>query len=61
MKPDWKNAPEWANYLAQDEDSRWWWFSSKPKEGDTNWYESEGKSYMASTSKNWTESLEQRP
>jgi len=26
MKPDWKDAPEWANYLAKDENSEWWWF-----------------------------------
>ena len=31
QKPDWKNAPEWANWLAQDEDGPWYWFQSKPE------------------------------
>lgn len=31
MKPDWKDAPEWANYLAMDKDGEWYWFSSEPK------------------------------
>ena len=31
MKPDWKDAPEWANYLAQDKNGEWTWFSHKPK------------------------------
>ena len=23
-KPDWKDAPEWANYLAMDNSGEWW-------------------------------------
>ena len=30
-KPDWKGAPEWANWLAQDEDGPWFWFQLKPE------------------------------
>lgn len=30
MKPDWKDAPEWANYLTLD-DQGWYWFEDKPK------------------------------
>ena len=30
MKPDWKDAPEWANYLAMDEDGYWCWYLRKP-------------------------------
>jgi hypothetical protein len=30
MKPDWKDAPEWANWLAMDEDGEWFWRESKP-------------------------------
>lgn len=30
MKPDWKDAPYWANWLAMDRDGWWTWFSSKP-------------------------------
>lgn len=29
-KPDWKDAPEWANWLAGDADGTWYWFKDKP-------------------------------
>lgn len=25
MKPDWKDAPEWANWLGQDVFGAWYW------------------------------------
>lgn len=31
MKPDWKDAPEWAKWLAQDGDGKWVWFENKPR------------------------------
>lgn len=30
MKPDWKDAPEWANWLAMDGDGRWNWYNCEP-------------------------------
>lgn len=30
MKPDWKDAPEWANWLAMNDDGEWYWFEEKP-------------------------------
>jgi len=30
MKPDWKDAPEWAQWLACDEDGNWYWYEEKP-------------------------------
>lgn len=30
MKPDWKDAPEWANWLAMDDDDCWFWYENKP-------------------------------
>lgn len=30
MKPDWKDAPEWAMWLAQDCNGDWYWFEEKP-------------------------------
>jgi len=30
MKPEWKDAPEWANYLAMDDDGSWYWFEHMP-------------------------------
>jgi hypothetical protein len=31
MKPDWKNAPEWAQYLAHELDGAWFWFLDEPQ------------------------------
>lgn len=37
MKPDWKNAPNWAKWVALSTDGEWTWFEDEPrrdKEGD---------------------------
>lgn len=66
MKPDWKDAPEWAKYLSMDEDGEWYWFENKPAIFGDLWrthHESDGK-YCRSTDVsrvNWKESLEPRP
>jgi len=31
MKPDWKEAPEWAKWLAMDGDGYWGWYEHKPE------------------------------
>ena len=33
MKPDWKDAPKWAKWLAQNDDGQWYWFENKPTYG----------------------------
>lgn len=30
IKPDWKDAPVWALWLAQDEYGAWGWYERKP-------------------------------
>ena len=62
-KPDWKDAPEWAQWLAQDEDGTWWWYENAPKVIlSRTWFDS-GRARKVSDnySENWRESLEQRP
>ena len=29
-KPDWNDAPYWANYLAMDSDEGWYWYEDEP-------------------------------
>jgi len=59
-KPDWKDAPEWANWLAKDEDGCWYWFEFKPS-ADDNFWSNDGKRYeLASRDRGWRESLERR-
>jgi hypothetical protein len=31
MKPDWEDAPEWANWLARDADGELCWFENEPQ------------------------------
>lgn len=31
MKPDWKDAPEWAKYLCMDQTGDWFWFELEPE------------------------------
>jgi hypothetical protein len=30
MKPEWKDAPDWAQWLAMDADGTWFWFEVEP-------------------------------
>jgi len=35
MKPDWKDAPEWAQWMAMDWDGSWVWYENEPiREGE---------------------------
>lgn len=36
-KPTWNTAPQWANWLALDEDGQWYWYASKPEWIETFW------------------------
>jgi len=48
MKPNWKDAPEWANYLAKDGGifGEWYWYEYEPLWNFTwgYFYRNEGKS-----------------
>jgi len=37
MKPDWKDAPEWAKYLCRDIANLYWWNEEKPELIDGFW------------------------
>lgn len=62
-KPDWKDAPEWAQFLAMDKDGEWWWYERGPEwlpfEG---LWDSGGASCVADVSEvDAVDSLEPRP
>ena len=62
MKPDWKDAPEWANYVAQDRDGYWCWYESHPHlPKDSDEWTAQGRSEYAVEPNHWKESLEKRP
>lgn len=66
-KPDWRDAPEWANYLAQDECGSWYWFEHEPIkmharfEIDYSGGNQRSRAAMAVSYPNWQETLECRP
>jgi hypothetical protein len=37
MKPDWKDAPEWAQYVAMDFGGSWYWYEEKPEFKLSRW------------------------
>lgn len=64
MKPDWKDAPEWADYLAMDGDGEWYWFEVEPRKpvAGTTWGANGGTCVFAGTGNlNFRDSLEFRP
>ena len=61
MKPNWKDAPDWAQYLAQGPTGAWFWFSVKPFNNGRYWEPLEGKSQIVESVRYWGETLEERP
>ena len=62
MKPDWNDAPEWANYVAMDKNGDWFWYEYEPllTPGSHGFYVHTGKNGRVEK-KNWQESLQKRP
>jgi len=36
-----QNAPDWAEWVAQDADGTWWAYEAHPNQHDIGWYENE--------------------
>lgn len=66
-KPSWDDAPEWAQWLAQDADGEWRAFKNFPKTGPDHWFSSEriSKGKMSKgtipAGHDWRQTLEARP
>lgn len=61
MKPDWKDAPEWADFRAMDRDSQWHWYECKPViDNSSAWTVNSGR-VQRFLIKNWQDTLEERP
>lgn len=69
-KQSWNDAPEWADWLAQDTAGldgigAWWWYRTKPTNGDRTW-SSKGHSSSPAPKRgevlgDWRDTLEKRP
>lgn len=63
-KPNWKDAPDWANWLAQDYYGYWHWFEEKPHPHRFFWRVASGLQIEAGLSEpvhKWHENREPRP
>ena len=66
-KPNWKDAPEWAKWLARDKDGKWFWYETKPEpdsliDGDMWCTLERGRHEIASEpDASWMGTLESRP
>lgn len=62
MKPDWKDAPDWANYLACDDDGKWHWYAMRPYyEGCAKQWITEGQYELANSYAEGNGTLEGKP
>lgn len=64
-KPDWKDAPEWAQWLAQDSDGHWFWFRVQPSVSNVGEEFTTTKQHTrarrGSCIGDWRNTLEKRP
>lgn len=63
-KPNWNQAPEFANWLTQDEDGDWWWFENEPSAdlSTGRWDASDGdRDQLITIIDNWEDTKEARP
>jgi hypothetical protein len=66
FQPNWDDAPEWANWLAQDSSGAWYWHESRLQpyldgEHRQNIKTENRRFEKASQSEEWEKSLQQRP
>jgi hypothetical protein len=61
MKPDWSKAPEWAKFVAQDENGIWYWYEASPARGYSSWELPELRCELAGSNPHWTMTLDARP
>lgn len=64
MKPDWKDAPEWAKWLAMDANGQWYWYEgpTEPFRDENRWDCNDGIGQrVGEPTPDWTKTLEARP
>ena len=61
-KPSWKDAPEWGEWLAQDEDGEWKWLAGLPRKYVDGWTAVKIKGCCKGIALgDWRDTLEKRP
>jgi hypothetical protein len=64
IRPNWEDAPEWANFCAKNLTGEWAWYEKEPsmQYGDisTKWT-TDGKTVVVIDNTDWKDTLQQRP
>lgn len=60
-KPDWKDAPEWAQFVAMDKDGIWFWHELEPEPRSRGWTSNGQISKAGDFVPDWLMSMESRP
>jgi hypothetical protein len=61
MKPNWSTAPDFARYLAMDDDGEWYWYEEKPTIELNDIWHTCGRHQLALCPPSWRDTLEERP
>lgn len=61
MKPDWKDAPSWARYLAMDKNGDWFWHEYEPSISDNYWTSDGYMRFAVPDNSHWKTACEERP
>ena len=66
-KPSWHDAPDWAEWLAQDSNGCWWWYDKKPEPAGSMFLDFNGGEGAqiakgeCEPNPDWLQTLERRP
>lgn len=63
MKPQWSDAPAWANYLAMDGNLEWHWYENEPyASGEGYWVRRPNDGLVIPAGRTyWHDEIEERP
>ena len=65
MKPNWKDAPAWAMWLAQDKSGDWYFYATEPEKRRTYWrtatHGNRSLACFGEANQDWENTLEKRP
>jgi hypothetical protein len=66
VKPSWNDAPDWANWLAQDSDGSWTWYEKTPvalysEQRHGHRWDFQGRKTQTAKVKNWAVNYEKKP
>lgn len=61
MKPDWKTAPDWAQWLAMDSGGDWYWYEKEPSLRCGVWLMPRGSLFAMAGKSTITHPCEERP